>query len=131
VNPVVTLFAIVKGLGKCTVVLQWDCGVGVHKFSLSFERCVKSVAVAFPLIAVVACEEAVEAPVASQPRPVIFVEVASAADVEDRSFPARIAALQTVELGFRVPGQIAVIEVIEAQDIEQGDLIARDRKSVV
>lgn len=93
-------------------------------FSFLSMRCLRAVA-ATSVLVVAACEEAVEAPVASLPRPVIFVEVASAADIEDRSFPARIAALQTVELGFRVPGQIEAIAVIEAQAIEQGDLIAR------
>lgn len=76
-------------------------------------------------LSVLACQQAEEDAPTTGVRPVKFVTVEAADGVESRSFPARIGALQSSQMGFRVGGQIETIEVAEGQEVEQGDVIAR------
>lgn len=64
---------------------------------------------------------------ASEPavRPAKLITIGEASDLESRTFPAIIEAAQSSELAFQVGGLVEEIGVTEAQQIQQGDLIAR------
>ena len=42
----------------------------------------------------------------------------------ERRFAGRIAAVQTVDLSFQVPGRLVQLPVLESQQVKEGDLVA-------
>ena len=64
---------------------------------------------------------------ASEPviRLVKFLTIEAASDREPRTFPAVIDAAQSAELAFQVGGLLQELPISEAQEIEQGEVIAR------
>lgn len=58
-------------------------------------------------------------------RPAKIVTVAAASDRRDLTFPAVIRAAQSAELTFQVAGEIRELNVLQAQSIEEGDVIAK------
>ena len=92
----------------------------------------RSIALLFPLALVACGPEVVEQ--SSEPviRPVKLITISEASDLESRTFPAIIEAAQSSELAFQVGGLIEEIAVTEAQQIQQGDLIARlDQRQLI
>ena len=43
----------------------------------------------------------------------------------ERRFAGRVAAVQTVDLSFQVPGKLIEVPVLESQRVSKGDVIAR------
>ena len=78
------------------------------------------------LLTITACgggqAEAVREPAV---RPVKLITLESASDVETVSFPAVVDAAQRSELSFQVGGLIETVAVAEAEEVEQGAVIAR------
>ena len=68
-------------------------------------------------------EEVVEAPPII--RPVKVLEVGALEQGLARSFPGQVVANHTVELAFRVSGQIAKWPINEGQELKKGELVAR------
>ncbi len=58
-------------------------------------------------------------------RPVKLIEVAQRNTAQVQTFPAVIDAVQTSRLAFQVNGQIQELNVIAAQQVQQGDVIAK------
>ena len=58
-------------------------------------------------------------------RPVKMITLSSASEVETRRFPAVVSAAQFSELSFQVGGLIQEINVNEAQQVVEGEVIAR------
>jgi len=58
-------------------------------------------------------------------RPVKLITLLPTSDVEKTSYPAVVNAAQFSELSFQVAGLIEKIAVVEAQQVNKGDLIAR------
>ncbi|MBM3604594.1 MAG: efflux RND transporter periplasmic adaptor subunit [Alphaproteobacteria bacterium] len=57
-------------------------------------------------------------------RPVKLVELSREGTVQQRSFPGRVRALQTVDLAFQVGGQLEHFPVAEGDRLEAGDTVA-------
>ncbi|MDT0684302.1 efflux RND transporter periplasmic adaptor subunit [Roseicyclus sp. F158] len=68
----------------------------------------------------------VASPAAAQEkvRPVKIVELAPRQTTEQRTFPGRVRALQTVDLAFQVSGRIVNFPVIEGGTVAEGELVA-------
>ena len=62
-------------------------------------------------------------------RPVKLVELSPQPVVEQRSFPGRVRASQTIDLAFQVSGQLQQFPVVEGDRLEEGALIARLKQS--
>ncbi|MEM6884951.1 MAG: efflux RND transporter periplasmic adaptor subunit [Verrucomicrobiota bacterium] len=58
-------------------------------------------------------------------RPVKLLKLSESSDDEKRMFPAVIDAGDSSELNFSVGGRLVELKVTEAQDVKQGELIAR------
>lgn len=58
------------------------------------------------------------------PRPARVMVVSEVDDLFTRDFTGRVDAVQTVDLAFRVSGQLVELPVVEGQRIAKGDLIA-------
>ncbi|KZK77599.1 Toluene efflux pump periplasmic linker protein TtgD precursor [Pseudovibrio sp. Ad13] len=69
-------------------------------------------------------QEVVEAPKTVAPRPARVMVVSEIDDLFTRNFTGRVDAVQTVDLAFRVSGQLVEMPIIEGQRIAKGDLIA-------
>jgi len=71
-----------------------------------------------------ACEQQVEerAPVV---RPVRILTIGGPASGRKLSYAGQIRAGETAELGFEVPGRIIELPVIEGQEVNKGDVLAR------
>lgn len=74
----------------------------------------------------VAMLAAVVSPSAAQEtlRPVKLVELTQQGLVEQRSFPGRVRALQTVDLAFQVGGQLERFSATEGDRLEAGEIVA-------
>ncbi len=68
-------------------------------------------------------QEVVEAPKELPPRPARVMVVSEVEDLFARSFTGRVDAVQTVDLAFRVSGQLVELPIVEGQRIAKGDLI--------
>ncbi|GHB32659.1 hemolysin secretion protein D [Pseudovibrio japonicus] len=69
-------------------------------------------------------KEVVEAAETVAPRPARVMVVSEVDDLFTRDFTGRVDAVQTVDLAFRVSGQLVELPVVEGQRIAKGDLIA-------
>lgn len=69
-------------------------------------------------------QEVAEAPETVAPRPARVMVVSEVDDLFTRDFTGRVDAVQTVDLAFRVSGQLVELPVVEGQRIAKGDLIA-------
>jgi len=58
-------------------------------------------------------------------RPVKIIEVGALEEGLARAFPGKVVANHTVELAFRVPGQIAKWPINEGQELKKGDFVAQ------
>jgi RND family efflux transporter MFP subunit len=58
-------------------------------------------------------------------RPVKLITLAAASDVQTSRYPGVVSAGQFSELSFQVGGMIEEVAVVDAQQVKQGDLIAR------
>ncbi|TWI93204.1 RND family efflux transporter MFP subunit [Roseibium hamelinense] len=79
-----------------------------------------------------ACQENTENPIAeaeadlhSAPRPAKVFQVTDQIGLLERRFAGRVAAVQTVDLSFQVPGRLVQLPVRESQQVNEGDLIAK------
>ncbi|GAA0771671.1 efflux RND transporter periplasmic adaptor subunit [Roseibium denhamense] len=79
-----------------------------------------------------ACQDAGPDPVAeaeaelhSAPRPAKIFTVTDQIGFLERRFAGRVAAVQTVDLSFQVPGRLVELPVLESQQVSKGDLIAK------
>jgi RND family efflux transporter MFP subunit len=78
------------------------------------------------VLLLVACgSEIVEEASAPVVRPVKLITVESASNVQIRTFPAVIDVIESSELAFQVGGLIEQFPVIEAQEVEEGELLAQ------
>ncbi|WP_422375965.1 efflux RND transporter periplasmic adaptor subunit [Roseibium sp.] len=66
-----------------------------------------------------------EAALHAAPRPAKIFTVTDQIGLLERRFAGRIAAVQTVNLSFQVPGRLVQLPVLESQQVKEGDLIAR------
>ncbi|MDD7910490.1 MULTISPECIES: efflux RND transporter periplasmic adaptor subunit [Pseudovibrio] len=71
-------------------------------------------------------EEAADASaqVEAKPRPAPVMAVSEEEGLVTRNFTGRVEAVQTVDLAFRVGGQIVELPIRESQSVKKGDLIA-------
>ncbi|AEV38534.1 efflux transporter, RND family, MFP subunit [Pseudovibrio sp. FO-BEG1] len=69
-------------------------------------------------------QEIAEAPKTVAPRPARVMVVSEVDDLFTRNFTGRVDAVQTVDLAFRVSGQLVELPIVEGQRIAKGDLIA-------
>jgi multidrug efflux pump subunit AcrA (membrane-fusion protein) len=58
-------------------------------------------------------------------RPVKLLTLSTASDILTSRYPAVVSAGQFSELSFQVGGLVEEIAVVEAQEVSEGDLIAR------
>ncbi|MEM5584242.1 efflux RND transporter periplasmic adaptor subunit [Roseibium sp. AS2] len=65
-----------------------------------------------------------EAELHAAPRPAKIFTVTDQVGLLERRFVGRVAAVQTVDLSFQVPGKLIKLPVLESQVVKQGDLIA-------
>ena len=79
-----------------------------------------------------ACQDEAPDPVAAaeqklhaEPRPAKIFTVSDQVGVLERRFAGRVAAVQTVDLSFQVPGKLIEVPVLESQRVSKGDVIAR------
>ncbi|PVB63424.1 efflux RND transporter periplasmic adaptor subunit [Labrenzia sp. 011] len=79
-----------------------------------------------------ACQDDVLDPVAkaeaelhAAPRPAKIFTVTDQVGLLERRFAGRVAAVQTVDLSFQVPGKIVQLPVLESQRVKEGELIAK------
>ncbi|POF28758.1 efflux RND transporter periplasmic adaptor subunit [Roseibium marinum] len=79
-----------------------------------------------------ACQEDVLDPVAkaeaelhAAPRPAKIFTVTDQVGLLERRFAGRVAAVQTVDLSFQVPGKIVELPILESQRVKKGQLIAK------
>jgi RND family efflux transporter MFP subunit len=80
----------------------------------------------FALLFIASCEkDKVEPTRDPAVRPVKLVTLTSTSDVQTSKYPAVIDAEAFSELSFQVPGLIEEVAVVNGQQVEQGDLIAR------
>ncbi|ACT58332.1 efflux RND transporter periplasmic adaptor subunit [Hirschia baltica] len=64
-------------------------------------------------------------------RPAKLEVVESSSDQREFSFPAIVEATQTAQLTFQIGGQISELKVLESQEVERGEIIARlDQRDV-
>src|SRR5262245_45891524 len=61
-------------------------------------------------------------------RPVKTMVLAAADDLNVRSFPGKVEASRKVDLEFLVPGRIAMLPVVEGQQVAKGEIIAQLRQ---
>lgn len=61
----------------------------------------------------------------AKPRPVKLIEVEQDGERESLSFPAVIDAVQSSRLAFQVSGQITQLNIIAAQEVKQGEVLAQ------
>jgi RND family efflux transporter MFP subunit len=66
-----------------------------------------------------------EAELNAAPRPAKIFTVTDQIGLLERRFAGRVAAVQTVDLSFQVPGKLVKLPVLESQQVKEGDLIAR------
>jgi len=66
-----------------------------------------------------------EAELHAAPRPAKIFTVTDQIGLLERRFAGRVAAVQTVDLSFQVPGKLVELPVLESQQVKKGDLIAR------
>ncbi|MBN9670075.1 efflux RND transporter periplasmic adaptor subunit [Roseibium aggregatum] len=66
-----------------------------------------------------------EAKLHAEPRPAKIFEVSDQIGMIERRFAGRVAAVQTVDLSFQVPGKLLELPVLESQQVKKGDVIAR------
>ncbi len=95
-----------------------------EKPKMTSSRMMLVAAVLIPASLVTGCDQqetAQEEPV----RPVRAMKVADFAGVTERSFPGRAAAIQEVDLAFRVSGPLVALPVNVGDQVEEGALIAR------
>ncbi|MCK7614822.1 efflux RND transporter periplasmic adaptor subunit [Roseibium sediminicola] len=78
-----------------------------------------------------ACQDQAADPVAeaeaelhAAPRPAKIFTVTDQIGLLERRFAGRVAAVQTVDLSFQVPGKLVKLPVLESQQVKEGDLIA-------
>ncbi|KZL21295.1 Solvent efflux pump periplasmic linker SrpA precursor [Pseudovibrio axinellae] len=69
-------------------------------------------------------QDVAEAPTEAAPRPARVMVVSQVDDLFTRNFTGRVDAVQTVDLAFRVSGQLVELPIVEGQRIAKGDLIA-------
>ncbi|WP_035901060.1 efflux RND transporter periplasmic adaptor subunit [Labrenzia sp. DG1229] len=65
-----------------------------------------------------------EAKLHASPRPAKIFTVTDQIGLVERRFAGRVAAVQTVDLSFQVPGKLLQLPVLESQQVKKGDLIA-------
>jgi len=65
-----------------------------------------------------------EAELHAAPRPAKIFTVTDQIGLLERRFAGRVAAVQTVDLSFQVPGKLIKLPVLESQQVKEGDLIA-------
>ncbi len=89
-------------------------------------RTLPAIVISVSLFAVAACGGG-DADVTREPsvRPVKLITLTAASDVQTARYPAVVSAEQYSELSFQVSGLIEEVAVVEAQEVAQGDLIAR------
>lgn len=64
-----------------------------------------------------------EAALLAAPRPAKIFTVTDQVGLIERRFAGRVAAVQTVDLSFQVPGKLITLPVLESQQISEGALI--------
>ncbi|MFW2440678.1 MAG: efflux RND transporter periplasmic adaptor subunit [Arenicellales bacterium] len=79
----------------------------------------------FTLIAIAGCNDDTEQVREPAVRPVKLFTLSSASDVQTSRYPAVVSAGQFTELSFKVGGLVEEIAVVESQQVNAGDLIAR------
>lgn len=91
-----------------------------------FPQAVLSATLSCALLVIAGCggemEEEVREPVV---RPVKLLALSAASELETMSYPAIVSAGRFGELSFQVSGLIEEVAVVDAQEVEAGDLIAR------
>ena len=97
-------------------------------------RIIPAVTFSFALLLLASCgNDDVEQPREPAVRPVKMITLTSASDARTAKYPAVIDANTFSDLSFQVPGLIEDVAVVNAQQVERGDLIAsldqRDYKS--
>ena len=73
---------------------------------------------------VTACANEAEAPAAESSRPAKLVTVKAASSTQTLSLPAVIRAARSSQLTFQVGGQIQELNVLEGQEVAEGDVLA-------
>jgi RND family efflux transporter MFP subunit len=79
----------------------------------------------FAMIALAACDPAVDVPTAEKIRPVKTVVIGDPGMDGERRFPGRIESARRLELAFRVAGTLKELPVREGDEVEVGAIIAR------
>lgn len=85
----------------------------------------RTLVVVVSALMVLACSESPEPEVNDIVRPVKMITVGTDDNVTTLEYPGVIAATQSVELGFEVQGKIIELPVIEGQQINEGEILAR------
>lgn len=89
-------------------------------------RAVLAIPMAFALLVTASCSND-DAEQTREPavRPVKMITLSPASEVQTSRYPAIVSAEQFSELSFQVGGLIEEVAVVEAQQVAEGDLIAR------
>lgn len=77
------------------------------------------------------CSDREEAPKKEVVRPAKLEVVAASSNLRQFSFPAVVEASRTAELTFQIGGQINELSILESQEVDKGQIIARlDQRDV-
>ena len=94
--------------------------------NLRWLRQARAIVCVFSALSLLACsEEAPQDTVDSANRPVKLIQIAGASSEGSARYPAVISASQSSELSFLVGGLIDELPVNEADDVKEGDVIAK------
>ena len=72
-----------------------------------------------------ACGKPPEPEIKEDSRPVKMMTLGSVSGKVRLEYPGVISAVESVELGFEVPGKIIALPITESQEVMEGDLLAR------
>lgn len=78
----------------------------------------------FLLVPLLGCTEE-PAPAPEVVRPIKMLEIGGAGDTSRREYPGTVAATQSAELAFEVPGKLTEFPVQEGQEVEAGTVLAK------
>ena len=81
------------------------------------------------LLGVASCGDGAEQEREPAVRPVKLITLSPASDVQTSRYPAVVSAGQSADLSFQVGGFVAKLAVVNAQQVNEGDLIARLNQS--
>ncbi len=81
------------------------------------------------LLGVASCGDGAEQEREPAVRPVKLITLSPASDVQTSRYPAVVSAGQSADLSFQVGGFVAELAVANAQQVNEGDLIARLNQS--